>query len=1334
MLNHSLADLDKMQFLAISILFLILPVASISNSSENYTQVANESVINEPGASDFINNASESGNLRGNAPVSMGGETRIIDINVTYDQYGYNGVNRFTSNDGLTYEFDPRGDVRIYGQINELIGAYGLGISSTHPKIPTSLFKSINSDFLWSWNLTSETVLENGTIWNQELNNTENVTYRYKRSVITGKNDDVRFDWSWRFEFTPHKDVKINATFTNNLGYSNFFKIWFINYLEADDSLIYDGVLYKPQLSGTTTIPGDDKAIPVLHFNRHTFNYLDVIESGYNITHVIYGKDTYFNTGKLVFMTEFLKKAQFGIGETWSLDPLSTGYKSPTRTDDPYCQWTNGNNVFADDGAYATEITKNDACVASRFDFAIPDDATIDGIAVKIDARIHSLFPPVVRGGANLTINLNWDNLTSPLGTSEKQQNWGGTIDITEVLGNSTDTWGRTWTPDEFNNDSKFRLHWNFTYAATSGLNTNDFNPGVDLVQVNVFYSVPPLNITFVSPTSDNNTDIGSTFIVNATTNRNATLILKSNHTGVDVNYTMTRINPNLYNAVFWGYDGINDGTHISYTIYGNDSYNESNQTETRIATVVSEPPSLTLNSPANDSTDPALSRLLNWTVADNEGDLMEVYVFGGNTSSFDINHVLYSNEDFDGTYTMNWSNRPINPAEWNGLYAVYHLDEIQAFGENESFVVDGTGRNNGTMYDHTGSGDYATNVDGYMADAYDFDGLLQSIRVGQSSTSFSDVCNTSTGCTFCAWVNRTSTDDVIMAKSDSSGEAYFRLYASASGTTFFKITKAGDVTHGCYNTLTDGGFIPLNQWSFVCGVYNRTHIIVYTNGSRQVSKECTDFDNVNNWTGNEWLTIGAWTEGAQFGAQWHGGIDEVSIWNRSLSDAEIAELNSTRLSNGTWYWNVTAYDSPNGLNESRRQFTIGLSTQTCQNLNTANEYYQMFGDVTDHAQSCFNITADNVTLDCAGYTLDGIGTGNGVNISNSAGNVTTINCLIQEFSTGISVGIGSHDSKVINNTITTNYGIYSEGDYDEFYNNTIAGVVAGMTFKSADGNIIINNSVSSTINDAIIFLGNSDSNILRNNTFSAGTGVGDYGVLLAGTAYNNTFSNSYISGYYGAYYSAPGDGNNFYNSTITGVDNDVYITSSEDNIFLNCSYNSESVNADSELIRQWYIRANVTIGGAGTSANVTFENKTGDKIGTNQTSDPATGLTPWVALTEYKNVSGTTLRWTNYTVNATKTGYTMNSTSFNFTNNIVVNVSMNLLPSNPCDLTPNQNNELDCSNNCIYSNGETTIKNLTLTSSGIISLENYNLTVENIMGTITCSIAGDLASHLFMA
>ena len=145
----------------------------------------------------------------------------------------------------------------------------------------------------------------------------------------------------------------------------------------------------------------------------------------------------------------------------------------------------------------------------------------------------------------------------------------------------------------------------------------------------------------------------------------------------------------------------------------------------------------------------------------------------------------------------------------------------------------------------------------------------------------------------------------------------------------------------GCKDWITNLS-IPYNEWSFVAITYDGVYVKAYVNGNSQQ----TTLNNFNTQISN--LFIGAETtnNGASFRNYWHGDIDEVAIWNESISQSEITALynqgsgldastnsgNYTSSSNLRGYWKLnegagtTVYDnSANGKNGT----VYGASWQT---------------------------------------------------------------------------------------------------------------------------------------------------------------------------------------------------------------------------------------------------------------------------------------------------------------------------------------------------------------------------------------------------------------------
>jgi len=84
----------------------------------------------------------------------------------------------------------------------------------------------------------------------------------------------------------------------------------------------------------------------------------------------------------------------------------------------------------------------------------------------------------------------------------------------------------------------------------------------------------------------------------------------------------------------------------------------------------------------------------------------------------------------------------------------------------------------------------------------------------------------------------------------------------------------------------TTAGAIPLNQWTFVTVAWDTSSVTLYINGTLRTSDATT-----GTGISGAQMTIGLETTNAN--RQFIGSIDDVRIYNRTLSTADIAKLNA---------------------------------------------------------------------------------------------------------------------------------------------------------------------------------------------------------------------------------------------------------------------------------------------------------------------------------------------------------------------------------------------------------------------------------------------------------
>src|SRR3990172_9997353 len=153
-----------------------------------------------------------------------------------------------------------------------------------------------------------------------------------------------------------------------------------------------------------------------------------------------------------------------------------TGFKSPTAN--AAAHWTLPDNAHATDDAYADTISNGAFEIYSTFDIisALPANAIIVGIEATVEGHAQN-------GAGNdrrLRLALSWDG-GSTYSTAKDSTAFSATPDDNKTYGGSADTWGRSWTRDEFS-DANFRLRG-------LQLGTGDTNRlNIDHIQVKVYY------------------------------------------------------------------------------------------------------------------------------------------------------------------------------------------------------------------------------------------------------------------------------------------------------------------------------------------------------------------------------------------------------------------------------------------------------------------------------------------------------------------------------------------------------------------------------------------------------------------------------------------------------------------------------------------------------------------------------------------------------------------------------------------------------------------------------------------------------------------------------
>lgn len=154
--------------------------------------------------------------------------------------------------------------------------------------------------------------------------------------------------------------------------------------------------------------------------------------------------------------------------------------------------WSNLSNVQLNDNNYATagqsvgilSSVNSNYLIASNFGFSIPSSATICGIIVEVERNASGL----IGIGASITDNsLKIVKAGAIAGTDHASGAAWPSSEAYASYGNSTDSWGTTWTPSQIN-ASNFGIA--ISAKLTTGLAALFLTPGIDHIRISVYFNV----------------------------------------------------------------------------------------------------------------------------------------------------------------------------------------------------------------------------------------------------------------------------------------------------------------------------------------------------------------------------------------------------------------------------------------------------------------------------------------------------------------------------------------------------------------------------------------------------------------------------------------------------------------------------------------------------------------------------------------------------------------------------------------------------------------------------------------------------------------------------
>ena len=375
-------------------------------------------------------------------------------------------------------------------------------------------------------------------------------------------------------------------------------------------------------------------------------------------------------------------------------------------------------------------------------------------------------------------------------------------------------------------------------------------------------------------------------------------------------------------------------------------------------------------------------------------------------------------------------------------------------------------------------------------------------------------------------------------------------------------------------------------------------------------------------------------------------------------------------------------------INQQSSSFFLNAEVTGCQPLSIANTEYILSQNVTSTG-TCFTVTAQNVTLNCAGYAVNYSTNGTvGYGVFTNQFNTTVKNCIITEGNTAgnnkhVIFFSGADNGTVYNNTLTSIKSSNVFTARNGALNNNISNnrmfaledfTAHGINLVGGSGTTMANNYIfiDSANGDGITINSGSHNFLVDNNTIDlirGGTSSDGISVL---DSYNGIIKNSFINvtGVNSAGLMIDDSVVNFtvIDTTIISTDlHDVLVkTSVSPNsrvTFINVTFDKDDVTIndnDFTLEVKYYLDVNVTDSSDDSAienalVNVTYNNET---LFFSELTD-GTGFITRQNATEYiQNTTGKFF-FTNYTMNTTATSFNQDDREINFSDNIQIDISM---------------------------------------------------------------------------
>ena len=315
------------------------------------------------------------------------------------------------------------------------------------------------------------------------------------------------------------------------------------------------------------------------------------------------------------------------------------------------------------------------------------------------------------------------------------------------------------------------------------------------------------------------------------------------------------------------------------------------------------------------------------------------------------------SNTSIELNFNITEANLKEVKYNWNGTnYTVYdtsnlvldlNMNNLSILGENDTHIFDISGSgNNGTVV-----GGAVFNSSGKYDGAFEFDGINNKIDCGNDQS-----LNITEDVSWSLWIKpiEINVRQGLLYKGEVGWARLVDIQTDNKIEWF--IDNSTDVV-----SKKSTGAITKDIWTHIVGTYNQSHIIFYINGIESGNYDVGDYTPFKSTTGSLWIGDGSppWL------SYFNGSIDEVKVWNKSLSSSEIFQLYKSSLKKydtDKWSLYVNQIMATNKTGISYTYYSCATNSTGSENCtstrtitriptsqNTTSNFSLSIGDINDY-------------------------------------------------------------------------------------------------------------------------------------------------------------------------------------------------------------------------------------------------------------------------------------------------------------------------------------------------------------------------------------------------